>query len=387
MRIVHTSDWHAGKVWKTKHRLAEVAAALDHLARFIEREKVDVLLHSGDVFDASVPMADAERVVFEFFKRVGRSGAKTVVIAGNHDNPARMQAWGLLTELVDVYTIPRPVRPQQGGVLEFTARSGEHAIVAGLPFTSVGMLLSALEIAVTDGTAFASYDEGVRNMMHLLSGSFRADAVNLLIAHTYLEGAVLAGSERRATVGKEWATTAQALPYRAHYIGLGHIHKPQRVDSAPAPTQYAGSVLQMDFDEAGQEKSFVRIEAFADKPASVERVPYEGTTPLARIRVTLPEIESQAPALRERGYLEVTVALDRHDPDLNSKVRRLLPNAVSVRQEYPEQEQEARVERKGLPPRDLFTLYYRQQNRREPADAVLAAFEALYRQAESDSRT
>jgi exonuclease SbcD len=387
MRIVHTSDWHAGKVWKTKNRLGEVAAALDHLARFIETEEINLLLHSGDVFDTSVPMADAERVVFEFFKRVGRSGTKTVVIAGNHDNSARMQGWGLLAELVDVHTIARPVRPAEGGVLELTTRSGERAIVAGLPFTSMGMLLSAAEIAVTDGTAFATYDQGVRSMMQLLGASFRPDAVNLLIAHTYVDGAVLAGSERRATVGKEWATMPQALPHRAHYIGLGHIHKPQRVDSAPAPTQYAGSILQMDFDEAGQEKSFVRIEAFADKPASFDTVPYQGTTALARIQGTLPEIEAQAPALGERSYLEVTVLLDRHDPDVNSKVRRLLPNAVSVRQKYPEQEQAPREERKGLPPRDLFTLYYRQRNRGEPAEAVLAAFDALYRQAEADSRT
>jgi len=246
MRIVHTSDWHAGKVWKTINRLSEVQAALDHLARYIETEEIDVLLHSGDVFDASVPMADAERAVFQFFKRVGRSGTKTVVIAGNHDNAARMQAWGLLTELVDVYAIPRPVRPEQGGVLEFTTRGGERAVVAGLPFTSIGMLLTAMEIAVTDGTAFTTYDDGIRKMMHLLSAAFRPDAVNLLIAHTYLEGAVIAGSERRATLGKEWTTTAQALPHRAHYIGLGYIHKPQRVEAAPVPTRYAGSVLQMD---------------------------------------------------------------------------------------------------------------------------------------------
>jgi len=387
VKIVHTSDWHAGKVWKSINRLGEVEAALGHLAGFIESEQVDLVLHSGDVFDATVPMAEAERVVFEFFKRVGRSGAKTVVIAGNHDNPSRMQAWGLLAELVDVNTIPRPARPEQGGVLELRNRAGERAIVAGLPFTSAGMLLSALEIAATDGAAFSAYADGIRSMMQVLSTRFLADSVNLLIAHTYIEGATVAGSERRATVGKDWAATPQALPSRAHYVGLGHIHKPQRVEAAPAPTQYAGSVLQMDFDEAGEEKSFVYVEASAGKPATVRRIPYKGTTPLARIRMSFPEIEAKAEDLRGRGYIEATVTLDQHDPDINSRVRRLLPNAVSVRQEYPAQEQEERSERKGLHPRELLKLYYRKRDRGEPADELLKVFTELYRQAESGVRT
>ena len=385
MKIVHTSDWHAGKIWKGINRIGEVATALDHLAGFIEAERIDLVLHSGDVFDAGVPMAEAERVVFEFLKRVGRSGAKTVVIAGNHDNPGRMQAWGLLAELVDVYTIPRPARPDRGGVVEVRARGGERAIVAGLPFTSVGMLLSALEIAATDGAAFAGYADGVRRMMQVLSSRFLADSVNLLIAHVYIEGAVVAGSERRATVGKDWGATPQALPSRAHYVGLGHIHRPQWVDAAPAPTRYAGSVLQMDFDEAGEEKSFAYIEASAGKPAAVRRIPYEGTTSLERVRMGLPEIEARAEDLKGRGYLEATVMLDRHDPDINSKIRRLLPNAVSVRQEYPQQAQEVRSERKGLHPRELFRLYFKTRERGEPAEELLKTFDELYKQAESDS--
>ena len=51
MLIVHTSDWHAGKAWKNVDRLAELDAVLDDLAGFVEREKVDLLLHTGDVFD------------------------------------------------------------------------------------------------------------------------------------------------------------------------------------------------------------------------------------------------------------------------------------------------------------------------------------------------
>ena len=61
MRIVHTADWHVGRVWKNLQRLDEMAAVLDHLAHFIERERIDLLLMAGDVFDVGSPPAEAER--------------------------------------------------------------------------------------------------------------------------------------------------------------------------------------------------------------------------------------------------------------------------------------------------------------------------------------
>ncbi len=71
MKIVHTSDWHAGRVWKNISRLDELEACLDHLADYVERESVDLLLVTGDVFDSGAPAARAERTVFRFFKRIG----------------------------------------------------------------------------------------------------------------------------------------------------------------------------------------------------------------------------------------------------------------------------------------------------------------------------
>jgi DNA repair protein SbcD/Mre11 len=70
MRIVHTSDWHAGQLWKSRNRLDEFEAILDDLGGFIEHERVDLLLVSGDIFDVGAPTAEAERVVFRFLRRL-----------------------------------------------------------------------------------------------------------------------------------------------------------------------------------------------------------------------------------------------------------------------------------------------------------------------------
>jgi exonuclease SbcD len=384
MRIVHTSDWHAGRLWRGVNRLPELAAALEDLGEFVVRERVDLVLMSGDVFDSPAPSAEAERVVFEFFKRVGCAGIKTVVIAGNHDSPSRVHAWGTLLELVNVWAVPRPLRAEEGGVMEITTARGERAVVAAVPFAAPGVFVRALEVAEGDGIVHQKYADTLRRIVQHLCGRFRDDAVNLLVAHAFLEGAVLSGSERQVHVGEQWAATPQSLPSQAHYVALGHVHRPQRVEGAPSQAHYAGSVLQLDFNEAGEEKSFVVIEAHPAQPVRIHRVPYKGTVPLVDVRFpSLEDLERRAPEFRETGWLRVTVELPRPDPDLSARVRRLLPRAVVVRAQLPESPKtQPAAERRPESPQELYRLYHRHRYGTDPNRTLLEAFERLRERAE-----
>ena len=388
MRIVHTSDWHAGKVWKGRKRLGELEAVLDHLASFVEREAVDLLVMAGDVYDTPVPPAEAQSLVTEFFKRVGATGCESVMIAGNHDSPARLEAWGLLAELVRCRVVPRPVPASRGGLLEVRVRSGELARVAAIPFAGVRQLVSALELAEDEDRARTqTYPERMARLIRQLARGFGADSVNLLTAHAFVGGATLAHSERVVHVGDDWAMEPQALPASAQYVALGHVHKPQRLDGAGAvPALYAGSALQLDFGEVGEEKSFVVVDAEPGLPAKIERVPYEGALPLIDHRATLDELETDAERLVTQGWLRLTVPLTAPDPDLGGKVRRLLPNAVVVRVDLPRQELSEDPDRPepGAPAAEVFAAYYRRQHEREPGDQLLDAFRDLYAEASGE---
>ena len=381
MRIVHTSDWHAGRIWRGHNRLDELAAVLDNLARFVERERVQLLLMSGDVFDGQHPPPDAERVVFEFFKRVGRANVHSVVIAGNHDHATRLEAWGTLAELVNVQTRGLPKSRAHGGLIEVRT-AGERALVAAVPFAPVKGLVSATQLAGDETAAVQRYADGMRLILDHLAAGFSSDAVNLVVAHTHVAGAVLAQhdrSERSVHLGEEWAITAQTIPDTAHYVALGHIHKPQRVEAAAVPAFYAGSAMQLDFGEAGQEKTFVVIEASAGRPASFEHVPYEGARPLVEVRLTLDDVEAQAERLKGLGHLRVTVPVSAIDPEINRRVRTLLPNAVAVPVEVPEPA-DAPSSRPGpdAAPRELFAAYYRRLHDVDPMPGVLEEFDRLY---------
>jgi exonuclease SbcD len=378
MRIVHTSDWHAGRLWKNVNRLSELGAVLDNLADFLIRERVDLLLMSGDVFDSAGPSAEAERMVFTFFRRIGSAGVQSVVIAGNHDHPARLEAWGTLAELVGVRSLGLPRRRDDGGLIEIDSRDGERAQIAAVPFASLGRLVSAMDMTADASVAAQKYADGMQRILEHLAGGFRPDAIRLIIAHTHLANAILAGSERKVHIGEEWAITPQAIPDTAQYVGLGHIHRHQKVE-APAPTFYAGSPLQLDFGEVGETKQFLLLEAAAQLPVRVEPVPYQGGLQLTDVSGTLEEIERDAERYRSAGHVRVKVQLAARDPDIARKVRQLLPNAVVVNAEMPRDEQVAHLNQPtpGAAPRDLYAAYHRKEHGREAETQLLRAFDDL----------
>ena len=385
MRIVHTSDWHVGRRWKGLQRLDEMETILDNLAGFIERESIDLVLHSGDVFDSRNPTGESERLVNEFLVRVGRTGARTVVIAGNHDDPYRFDARALLAAGLDVHIVGRPRAADRGGAFTLETRSGEKAVVAALPFASPGVWVSALDLAGDEASARNRYAHMFQRAVENLCGAYRDDAVNLLLAHTHLEGAAFGESERRVHLSEDWAATPQTLPSTATYIALGHIHKPQKV-AGTLPAWYAGSPLQLDFGEVGQEKTFIVVEATPRRPARVEHAPYEGGRSLRDIGGTMAELADYAGANGDDCWLRVTVKLTEKDPDINRKVREILPNALVVRVDLPQAEvPDSDRPEAGAPAAELYAAYHRRAHEREPEPMVLDTFGHLHEQAREDA--
>jgi exonuclease SbcD len=241
-------------------------------------------------------------------------------------------------------------------------------------------MVSALELASEETRSRQKYDEMMREIVRQLSRAFTADTINLLMMHTHLQGARFSGSEREVHLGEQWTTTPQAFPSTAHYVALGHIHKPQSVEAAPSPTRFAGSMLQLDFGEEGESKSFVVIEAHPRQPVRIETVEYEGGIPLKTVKAGLDQLETDAEELSRSGWLRVRVILPQPDPDVNGKVRRLLPNAVAVEVELPEHAAEEETQRppKGATPGELYRAYSRHHHGDEPESNLVKAFERLY---------
>jgi exonuclease SbcD len=252
-------------------------------------------------------------------------------------------------------------------------------VVAALPFASPGVFVSCLELAESDTRGHTLYAERFREAVDHLAKAFRGDTINLFMAHTHLNGAKFGSSERSVHLGDDWAAETQAFPATTQYVALGHIHNPQAVTGS-APTRYAGSLLQLDFGEVGQQKSFVVLEARPGLPVRTELIPYEGGTTLHDVRVKHDELASRTEEIKRLGWVRLIVELDEPDPDLNGKVRRLMPNVVSVRSETPRvnQVEEETIRITGKRPIELYRDYFNREYGKPPDEEVEAAFNELY---------
>lgn len=233
------------------------------------------------------------------------------------------------------------------------------------------------------------YEKRVALMMKRLCEAFDSD-INLLVAHVMIDGITIGpeSGERPLHIGQTYAVAGQQLPNTPQYIGLGHVHAPQQVKTAPVPTYYSGSLLQMDFGEAGQTKGVQIVECHPRQPAQVRAIPLKSIRQLRNIGkakegVTLDEIRALADDVGD-ALLKVFVKVDRPFPGLAEQVRELLPNALDIVVERTTDEQpDAHPRIEGMSPGELFSAYYQRQHESPPAPELTALFNRLLEEATS----
>jgi len=275
--------------------------------------------------------------------------------------------------------VPRVVRPRDGSLVELTSRDGtEHAMVACVPFVPERRFGDAAALFDATEAWYQSYAEGMGELLTAMTALFRPDRVNVLLAHLFTDGAIPGGGEHQITIGMEYAISPSRLPPTASYVALGHVHRPQAVRGAPAPTRYAGSLLQLDFGETEQTKSVTVVEVSAGKPAKVREVALTAGRRLLDVVGTLDEVLAKGEGLPD-AHLRVFVNTDGPVPGITERIRDALPNAVDVKLVY------ERVEpgRDGPPlaslqPREQFVSYFTREHGVDAVpDDLLRAFDEV----------
>lgn len=380
MRFLHTADWHVGRAIRGRSRTAEFAAALDQVVGIAVDEGVDAVLLAGDVYEHRAPQPDADALVFDAFLRLHDEGIRVLAIPGNHDSAIRLEAFGKLLRPIGVDVATRVLPPDRGGIVRVPSRDGaEVADVACVPFVPERRFGDAAALFDASETWFRSYAQGMGEMLAALAAGFSPDRISVLLGHLFTDGALVTpgGGEREITIGMAYAIPPSRLPGDVSYIALGHVHLPQVVKGSAAPARYAGSLLQLDFGEAGQRKSVAVIEAHPGKPAKVTEVPLSAGRQLRDVRGTLDEVIVLG---NEAGdaYLRAFVTTDGPVPGIADRVRDELPNALDVHLVYERAESHGTGEPlSALHPRDQFVASYRKQHQAEPASELLAAFDEV----------
>jgi exonuclease SbcD len=384
MRILHTSDWHVGKTLRGVSRLEEHAAVLGEVARIAADDHVDLVLVAGDCFESAAPPPDAQRVVWDALLALRATGARVAVIGGNHDNQHALDAVAPVFAAAGITVLGHANRPEQGGLLEFTTRAGEDVQLVLLPFVSQRFAIRSEQMLELDAAAASGmYAERMRRLVCALCAGFRADAVNIVMAHCFVRGGVLGGGERDAQTIFDYSIDANAFPGSANYVALGHLHRTQQMH-ARTQAWYSGSPIQVDFGEEADAKHVLVVETAPGVPAKVEARPLTTPWQLRTVKGTVDQLRELAPSSGET-WLRVVVQ-EPARAGLADEVRTLLPRAVDVRVESvpaSDGDEMPRVHRQGRTPRELFAEYLASEGVDD--GRVVRLFEQLYDEATSEA--
>jgi DNA repair protein SbcD/Mre11 len=366
MKILHTSDWHVGKVLKGRDRSDEHAAVLRDIIETARTEDVDLVLVAGDLFETSAPSPKAQGLVMRALLALHEDGRQVVAIAGNHDNaPLLDSVYRPVLGELGVHVLGTPKTPGSGGTLRLTTRNGEQACVAAMPFLSQRYAVRAAELILHEAAEHAlDYARRVAAIIDALTADFSPDSVNVVMAHATLLGGRRGGGERDVQSTFEYEVPSSIFPSSAHYAALGHLHRQQEIP-APCPAFYSGSPLAIDFGEEGNEAGALIVTAAPGIRADARRVAVTGGRRLLTLRGSLDQVIADGEQAGD-AYLRVILA-EPARAGLGDLVREKLPNALEVQLDEAHRPGQAthgqdKPTRAGRTPLQLFGDYLAEQS-------------------------
>lgn len=386
MRLLHTADFHAGRSLRGHDRTPVIAAALGEIADLAVSERVDAVLVAGDIFDSRNPRPGAEAAVLGFFERLHARGVQAVVTAGNHDSAARLDnlagplGWGGIQVLGSL----SGARGDLGGLLRTVRGKGGDAVqVAAIPYLGERGLVRLADLLGGDAAAAKTrYREVMSAVIARVCQGFAPGHGHVLMLHGTLDGAKPSGSERNFEfdLSKAYTLGEANLPAQAGYVALGHVHQPQRVGVTP-PAYYSGSVVQLDFGEAGEQKSVRLVDIRPGEPVQTHEIALTPRTPLRVVRARLGDLDGELRALSDfDGLIKVVVSgAAGQGPGLRDRVHREHPNVLSVeldRDDLP-RPVAAAPRSSGQSLRELYAAYHTARHGELPPH-VAAGFDELY---------
>jgi DNA repair protein SbcD/Mre11 len=261
MRLLHTSDWHLGRsLHKADLREAQ-ERFLDHLVETARAERVDAVLIAGDVYDRAVPPVDAVALCEQALARLRDTGARVIVISGNHDSARRL---GFSSALIDASGVHLRTRPAT--LAEPVMLRDDHGPVAvyGVPY-----LEPAVGLPGFDGPRAHSAVLGEAAARIRADAAARGVRRTVVIAHAWVAGGGASDSERDISVGGVGYVPASLFDGFS-YVALGHLHGQQTIAEH---MRYSGSPLPYSFSEAHHKKGSWLVEVGVDGKTRAERVP------------------------------------------------------------------------------------------------------------------
>jgi exonuclease SbcD len=320
IKIIHTADWHIGKMLHRQSLDAEITRFMEWLLKEISRREADVLLISGDIFDLANPSNHDTKLYYDFLASILKTGVTVIITGGNHDSVSLLQAPAALLSAMNIHIIGGLPESTEDAVIPIKAKDGTLAcLVLAVPF------LREKDIRFS-GSVSESVEKteaipiAVRRIYHemILAGrqKFGNNIPVIGMGHLYMRGSITSESERDIHIGNLSGVEVDNIPAEIDYLALGHIHKPQRV-AKQNHIRYSGSPVYLDFSEVGYEKQIVEIVIEDHKINNIQSIPVPIFRHLITFRGTLDDVRGALSSYSSPSILPTFVSLEVTEPTYN----------------------------------------------------------------------
>lgn len=282
MRILHTSDWHLGKVIYGQSLIEDQRYFINNfLFPLIEEYMPDVLILSGDIFDRQIAPVEAIRLFDSFVTRLTNEyNTKLIAITGNHDGADRLGIGMQLLRSSEVYITSRLEGDFFPVVLE-----GKHPVhIYSLPYLDPPAVRDYL-----GSDEIKSFEEAYKAVLNIIAGKIDKSAYNILVAHLFVAGSVTSDSESSLFVGGS-GEVSPGIFECFDYVALGHLHRAQ----GHSNIRYSGSPLKYSFDEENHKKSVTLLDFGNNLNPTITQIPVKPLRDLRVIKGSMEEILKMA---------------------------------------------------------------------------------------------
>ena len=355
MKLIHLSDLHLGKNVNGYSMIEDQKYILTEILRILEEEQPDGVLIAGDVYDKSIPSAEAVELFDDFLVKLSKRHLETFIISGNHDSAERLAFGNRLMDASGIHLSPA----YDGTVTPFIRSDevGETAVYC-LPFIKPAHVRRFYPDA-----EIASYTDAVKEAIAHMD--IDPDRRNVMITHQFVTGAVRSDSEEISVGGTDNVDASVFEPF--DYVALGHIHGPQNI--VENRIRYCGTPLKYSFSEANHHKSVSVVELKEKGNVTVRTIPLAPKHDMKEIRGTYEELmrkDYYDNTSYRTDYMHITLTDEEDIPDAVSKLKVIYTNLMKL--DYDNRrtrtqasaEGPADVERKS--PLELFEDLYVMQN-------------------------
>ena len=352
MKFFHLSDLHIGKRVNEFSMLDDQKYILAQILELSKEEQPDAVLIAGDVYDKSMPSAEAVGVFDDFLYELSETGTEIFVISGNHDSPERIAYGGRLMRekihMSPVYsgkTMPAVLTDADGPVYVYS-----------LPFVKPGIVRQYFPEAEIE-----NYTDALRTVIEAMQ--IDPKKRNILICHQFVTGAARSDSEE--TVGGLDNVNAEVFdPF--DYVALGHIHSPQK--AGRETIRYCGTPLKYSFSEAEDRKSVTVVEMKQKGECTLHFLPLKPKRDLRKLRGSYAQLMERAfiDSQSTEDYLQITLTDEEEYPGAFHILRQQYPNLMKFSYDNTRTRtagyKGAEVQLQSKSPLELVSEFYRLQN-------------------------